>query len=203
MQYTYLIGIDEAGRGPLAGPVAVGIACVPPHFNWDEIPGVTDSKLLTPRKREAIYVRAMELHAQKELYISVQLESARVIDKIGIVPAVNKAMQSCLKKAEGVLMFVPQECEIRLDGSLKAPERFMNQRTIIGGDAKEKVIGLASICAKVTRDRYMESLALQAPYLRYDLSTHKGYGTKKHCEMIRTHGLSDIHRASFCSRLIV
>jgi len=203
MGHAYIIGIDEAGRGPLAGPVAVGVVCVSTDFNWEAIPGVADSKLLSPKKREAIYARAKELQTQKKLYGCVELASAQMIDQIGIVGAINEAMRICLERVEAELGFGPEECEVRLDGALKAPQRFVSQRTIIKGDVKEKVIGLASILAKVTRDLHMVQLAQQAPYMPYDLSTHKGYGTRKHCEMIRLYGLSDIHRASFCSRLIV
>jgi ribonuclease HII len=199
----YIIGIDEAGRGPLAGPVAVGVAMVSTDFDWKLLSGVGDSKQVTPKIREVIFARAKEL-AQKELLIySVVMTSANKIDKIGIVPAIKQALEKALAK---VVKTKPElifgDFYVKLDGGLKAPKEFLNQETIIKGDAKELVIGLASIMAKVTRDKYMEKLAKQMQYMAYDFATHKGYGTKKHREAINRNGLSKEHRASFCQRCI-
>src|SRR5690606_35077025 len=95
----------------------------------------------------------------------------------------------------------PEECEVLLDGSLKAPANFLNQKTIIKGDSLEPVIGLASILAKVTRDRHMERIGKRSELAPYCLNVHKGYGTKLHREMIKLHGLSAIHRQSFCRNI--
>jgi len=199
MKIKYLIGIDEAGRGPLAGPVSVGVVCIPIGFNWAVIPGVNDSKKLTEKKREEIFSIAEKLKKEKKLDYAVVMTSAKIIDEIGIVPAVNKAMQQALKK----LAVLPENCKVKLDGSLRAPKEFMKQETIIKGDAKEKVIGLASILAKVTRDRYMVTIAKKEAYKYYNFAIHKGYGTKAHREAIDANGLSNIHRKSFCRRLVV
>lgn len=191
----WLVGVDEAGRGPLAGPVAVGVAVVPMDFDWDLIPGVGDSKKVTPLKREAIWQRASELKSSQIIDYKVSLVSATVIDTNGITHAVRLGIERCLTALE----LDPQACDVRLDGLLKAPNEFKTQATIIKGDSKEKSIGLASIMAKVTRDRHMERLSLKHPEYGFDI--HKGYGTKSHREMILQHGLSPAHRASFCRNL--
>lgn len=194
----FLIGIDEAGRGPLAGPVTVGIVSLPINFDWTLIPGVGDSKKISPQKREEIFKRASSLKKEGTLDFQVISSSSLVIDSKGIVYAINRAMEQGLKKLE----LKPKECRVLLDGSLTAPAQFPNQQTIIKGDASEQIIGLASILAKVTRDRYMMKIGQGAEFLPYDFAVHKGYGTKKHCESIRKHGLSSLHRKSFCRNLL-
>jgi ribonuclease HII len=190
----WLIGIDEAGRGPLAGPVAVGVVVVPVGFEWTVLPGVGDSKKIRPEKREEIFRQATALRRSGILNYVVVQSSAKAIDTVGIVGAVNVAMGKALLK----LQLDPKDCEVRLDGSLHAPSVFLNQKTIIRGDDSEPVIGLASIMAKVTRDRHMTRMGMKPEFAPYDLALHKGYGTKKHRELIKIHGLSDIHRMSFC-----
>ena len=190
----YIAGVDEAGRGPLAGPVAVGVALVPVDFDWDLIPGVGDSKKVSAENREAIFRHAKTLKKQGVLNFAVVLVQASTIDRIGITHAVQKGIEGCLKK----LQPDPRSTKILLDGLLHAPHVFIHQETIIKGDAKEKVIGLASICAKVTRDAHMVRVAGNYPQYLFDV--HKGYGTKKHIEAIRAHGLSPIHRRSFTKR---
>jgi len=192
-----LVGIDEVGRGPLAGPVAVGVVVIPRDFDWSLIPGVGDSKQVKPKYRDAIFNQAKKLRQQKVLNWQVTMVTAEVIDKKGIVFAINQAMEKSIKK----LNLVPEQCQIKLDGSLKAPIIYKFQETIIKGDSKEKVIGLASIVAKVTRDQYMERLGSKAEYLIYDFATNKGYGTLAHRQAIKKNGLSIIHRQSFCRRL--
>lgn len=193
----WLVGVDEAGRGPLSGPVAVGVAVVPREFNWEMIPGVGDSKQVKEKNREAIFLLAKQLKKKKRLDFTVVLVSAKVIDKIGISGAVRQGIETGLKK----LTLVPEECEVRLDGLLFAPTPYKNQKTIIKGDSQEKIIGLASILAKVTRDRYMTRLALKYP--EYKFAQHKGYGTLLHRSLIKKYGLSDVHRQTFCQRLKV
>ncbi len=191
---THIIGIDEAGRGPLAGPVAIGIVCVPPSFDWDVIPGVGDSKKVSAKNRETIFRRAQFLRRQGILNFVVVQISARVIDRVGITKAVSLGITRGL----GRLNMNPKFADVRLDGLLHAPLEYIHQKTIIKGDVKEKVIGLASICAKVTRDRTMVCLVRMYPTYGFDI--HKGYGTKAHIEAIQKYGLSKIHRRSFTKR---
>ncbi len=195
----YLLGIDEAGRGPLAGPVAVGVVLVKKDFDWGMILGVGDSKKITPKNREAVFGQAEILKKNGSLDFHVTMTSAKDIDTIGIVPSINKAMLNCLNNLKKRNSFGEKEVVIKLDGALRAPSNFPNQETIIKGDAKELCIGLASIMAKVTRDRYMEKISVKYP--EYDFAKHKGYGTKTHRESIKKYGFCNIHRRSFCTKL--
>lgn len=197
----WVIGIDEAGRGPLAGPVAVGIALVPSDFDWNLIPGVGDSKQIAAKKREALFRRAKVLQKNNILDFAVVMVSAKVIDRKGIVYAVQTAMVKALKQFKLRNSLVEREVLVKLDGGLKAPKEYVNQETIIKGDAKEKVIGLASIMAKVTRDRYMERIAALPQFAPYDFAQHKGYGTKAHREAIATYGFSPEHRQTYCKNI--
>lgn len=192
-----LVGIDEAGRGPLAGPVAVGIAVVPGKFDWSKLPGVNDSKKLTEKKREEIFKAAQRLKAAGQLDYAVSMVAAKVIDKTGIVPSINLAMERALRSLE----LEPNDCSVKLDGGLKAPHIYVYQETIIKGDSKEKVIGLASIMGKVTRDHYMVRKSKDSIFAPYDFATHKGYGTKKHRASIAKYGMSTEHRESFCKNI--
>jgi ribonuclease HII len=196
--YKYVIGIDEAGRGPLAGPVAVGIVLVPVNFDWRNLSGVGDSKALSPKKRENVHEAALSLAREFGLVPAVVFKSAKEIDKKGIAVVIKEAIVEGIDEVTAKVGASPLECLVLLDGSLKAPSQYQNQKTIIKGDAKESVIGLASIFAKVTRDAYMVSLAHKKAFISYDFATHKGYGTKKHRETISRVGLSVEHRASFC-----
>ena len=200
----YIIGIDEAGRGPLAGPVSVGVVLIPHDFDWDLIPGVNDSKKLSAKKREVIFKRALELVAAGELWYSVQMPTAKQIDTKGISVVIRAAMEKGLREVmaenpRGPLGF--REVMVKLDGSLYAPAEFVHQETIIKGDAKEKVIGLASIMAKVTRDRYMEKITNKPTLQVYNFAQHKGYGTLVHRTAIAKHGLSLEHRVSYCKNI--
>ncbi|MCR4281126.1 MAG: ribonuclease HII [Candidatus Kaiserbacteria bacterium] len=188
----YTIGIDEVGRGPLAGPVFVGAVIVPNHFDWETVAGVRDSKKLIPRKREEWYKKLHELREGGYLNFTTASSSAQMIDERGIVFAISSALAECLKNIDAY----PAECEILLDGSLHAPEEFTMQRTIIGGDDIEPVISMASIVAKVERDRLMTGLAVRFP--DYGFESHKGYGTALHMQAIRNFGMCELHRRSFC-----
>lgn len=192
----YIVGIDEAGRGPLAGPVAVGAVAVPHDFDWARIEGVRDSKKLSEKKREDVYTRMRALEGDGVLRVAVSFSDARDIDARGIVPAIYSALERALAS----LSLSPNSCEVLLDGGLKAPAQYTSQKTIIRGDDSERVISLASIAAKVSRDHLMLEEAKKFP--EYALEVHKGYGTKAHREAISRLGLSPIHRASFCTRLI-
>lgn len=201
-KFKAIIGIDEAGRGPLAGPVAVGVVIVKNDFAWTkELAGVNDSKKLSAAKRDDIFLKAKQLKKKKLLDYQVVLISAKVIDRVGIVPAITKALHQGLKKVMQRSELKEDQVLVKLDGGLKAPPEYLHQETIIKGDAKEKVIGLASIMAKVTRDQYMEKLSQKKEFAIYDFAKHKGYGTKIHRESIAKNGLSSEHRRSFCRNL--
>lgn len=190
--YTFsmrlILGVDEAGRGPLAGPVAVGVVSAPEGLDIsEEFPGVADSKKLREKRREEIFERLL---SHPTVRYTVELEDAKTIDREGIATAVRLALY------RGVNILAPDSAVVKvlLDGSLKAPPEY-KQETVIGGDATVPIISLASIAAKVTRDRLMCALAEQYP--EYAFEQHKGYGTKKHYEALRKHGLCAIHRQSF------
>ncbi|MDB5189174.1 MAG: rnhB [Parcubacteria group bacterium] len=187
----YIVGVDEAGRGPLAGPVSVGVICALEGFDFlAAFPGLNDSKKLTEKKREALFVRLQEEIRAGNIRAVVHLASAAKIDARGIVPSV----QGALYKGVRALLPNPEEGKVYLDGSLKAPPEY-EQETIIGGDGKVPAIMLASIAAKVTRDRLMKKLA--PTYPQYQFEIHKGYGTKGHYEALRAHGPCEIHRMTF------
>lgn len=187
-----LIGVDEAGRGPLAGPVAVGVVAVPKGYNIRKaFPGVADSKKLTSSAREKLYELLLEKAKKGEVQFCVRFSTAATIDKHGLTRAVRSAVWG------GVRALAPEPAGVRvlLDGLLKAPPQYV-QQTIIRGDQSEPVISLASIAAKVKRDRLMKRLAKQYP--EYGFDQHKGYGTPEHYARLRKHGLSNLHRRSFC-----
>ena len=191
----YLIGIDEAGRGPLAGPVSVGAVMIPTNFDWNLIEGVRDSKKLSERAREKIFERTVELKKASQLHFAVATSSAVYIDTYGIVPAIKRALAEVLLRLESE----PGRCRVVLDGSLSAPQEYVHQETIIRGDDTEPVISLASIMAKVTRDRLMKRLSSKYPVYGFDV--HKGYGTPAHIRSINESGLCELHRKTFCARL--
>ncbi|MFA5736999.1 MAG: ribonuclease HII [Candidatus Paceibacterota bacterium] len=195
-EVKYLVGIDEAGRGALAGPVAVGM------FVWSlemgellrAVPGYPvgcDSKKLTPRKRERWFAFLIDLAKRTGAICQVSFVGESYIDRAGIVPAVTKGIEACLDKLPGE----PTEYFLKLDGSLKAPEKFIYQNTIIKGDEKEPIISFASILAKVSRDKKMIKMADN--FADYGLEKHKGYGTKEHFAKVAEKGLSPCHRRSY------
>lgn len=187
----FLLGVDEAGRGPLAGPVSVGVVAVPEGFDVArEFPGVADSKKLSEKNREKIFTELETRSALGDVRFLVELESADVIDREGISAAVRRAV------FRGVNALAPDAALVRvqLDGALRAPAEYA-QETIIHGDALVPLISLASIAAKVVRDRLMVHLASQYP--DYGFEKHKGYGTRLHYEMLEEHGPCIIHRRSF------
>ena len=193
---SWVVGIDEAGRGPLAGPVAVGLVKVPNNFDWEKLPGVGDSKRVSPKIRERIFAQAQVLKQAGAIdFVVVQL-SAHHIDTNGISSAIKLAIKKGLK----TLQVETDSSYIKLDGSLKAPSEY-SQETIIKGDAKELVIGLASILAKVTRDTYMCKVAKLPEFAAYNFSQHKGYGTREHRRVIAALGLSVEHRATYCQNV--
>jgi len=189
------VGIDEVGRGPLAGPLVV-CACaqegkIPKEF-WND---VGDSKQVNEKKREEIFQMAHAYKKEGLLRFALANVTAKEIDRIGMTAATRKGVKEALRKLD----IAPEESDVRLDGLLYAPKEFKKQRTIIKGDQKEKLIGLASIIAKVARDTYMTRQARKYP--EYGFERHKGYGTREHREAIRKHGNSPLHRASFCRNI--
>lgn len=205
MAIKYIIGIDEVGRGPLAGPVTVAAVCIrnttikdvrnPVSDIFEMFEGLNDSKKVTPKKREEIFCLIEQAKKDGLLEFSVFSLGNKTIDRKGIVPATQLALDACLKE----LASDHESTHILLDGGLRADERYTHQETIIKGDTKEPLIMLASIIAKVTRDRYMCELALKYP--NYGFQKHKGYGTKAHYEAIKEYGVCSLHRATFLKKL--
>jgi ribonuclease HII len=191
----YLIGVDEVGRGPLAGPVAVGAFLVPVGFDFAHFQGVRDSKKLPPHRREAFVRLVEEKEKAGEVKYAVSFVSSEQIDKRGLSYAIKKALSTSLQKLKEKELFLEDECLVLLDGGLKAPAQFKYQKTIIKGDDKEKVISLASVVAKVTRDHRLMKLSKKYP--QYQFHINKGYGTKQHREHLEHYGPCPIHRRSF------
>ena len=205
----FLIGIDEVGRGPIAGAVAVGAFCIPLK-NLPKVRrlfrGVKESKQLSESKRE-YWFKIIEKAARSDLaWFSVAFQSEKVIDRKGLSYAIKTALSGSLRavmtassgnsKSSEV---GPRHVRILLDGGLKAPIEFIDQKTIIKGDEKEMVIALASICAKVSRDRKMNILVKR--HSLYGFEKHKGYGTRGHYKAIRKYGILPIHRRSFLKNM--
>ncbi len=199
----FVVGIDEAGRGPLAGPVAVGIVVAPANVDLRAaFPGVNDSKKLSEKKREEIYKQMKDQRGkikdkedtgkkfQDTIRYTVVFASAKVIDEKGISFAVRQSIYKGIRK----LVPDPRNHYVLLDGLLKAPPEY-SQQTIIRGDASEPIISLASIAAKVTRDRHMVHLSRKYP--SYGFGQHKGYGTKAHLRALFELGPCAIHRKTY------
>ncbi len=183
-----IIGIDEAGRGPLAGPVVVaGVKIQSAKTAKRLLAGIRDSKKLSAKKRERWF---SVLSSRPEIEYAVARVGPAVIDRINISRAANLAARRAhwkLSRGRGGIYAL-------LDGGLYLPDS-IPQETIIKGDEKIPLIAAASIIAKVTRDRIMLRLHKKFPQYRFDL--HKGYGTRLHKEYIRRHGYSEVHRRTF------
>lgn len=196
-----MLGVDEAGRGPLAGPVAVGVVVVPEGFDvLREFPGVADSKKLSEKKREEIFTMLETRVAKGDARFQVEFENAKAIDDEGITTSVYKALARGVNKLTAECGSQTSKClrkpdfRILLDGALRAPPEYA-QETIVNGDELVPIISLASVAAKVARDRVMCTLAKEHPH--YGFEKHKGYGTQAHYEALKKHGLCVIHRRSF------
>lgn len=183
----YVAGIDEVGRGPLAGPLTLGLVACKKKF-LRIFKGIRDSKKLSTRKREEWFrkVKSEKLKA-RSLTFSI---NNKIIDKIGLTKATEICVLRLLKKAK-----IGLKTKIFLDGGLKAPKKYINQKTIIKGDEKIPIIAVASIIAKVTRDRLMVRMAKKFP--NYGFEFHKGYGTNLHFRKIKKFGVCPIHRRDF------
>jgi ribonuclease HII len=178
--YHFIAGIDEVGRGPIAGPVVAAAVILKEDCF---IPGLTDSKKLSAAMREKFY----EIINENALAIGIGIVSPEVIDKINIYEATKLAMKSAIKE------LVLQPDYLLIDAMrLDLP---ITQESIIKGDAKSVTIAASSVIAKITRDRMMIDLAKQFP--EYGFDQHMGYGTKYHLDALKTHGITEHHRKSF------
>ena len=182
--YQVICGVDEAGRGPLAGPVCAAAVILPKHL---EIPGLTDSKKMTDKKRRELF----PLIQEQAVAYGIGLASQEEIDEINILQATFLAMERALSQ----LNVRPDM--VLIDGN-REREFGVPVQTVIKGDSLSANIAAASILAKVTRDNLMMELALQYP--QYGFEIHKGYGTKAHYEALRQYGASPIHRRSFLKK---
>ncbi len=198
----YIIGIDEVGRGPLAGPVAVGAVLIyAEHYRRVAkiFPVVKDSKKLSAKKREEWLVKIREAEKAGLLATAVAFVSSGSIDKKGIAPSIRTALAKALATVTST-KGSPLWIRVLLDGGLKAPMEYENQETIIKGDEKELVIALASIVAKVTRDAKMIKLGKKLP--AYGFEKHKGYGTRAHYSAIKKYGVTPHHRKTFLKGIV-
>ncbi len=184
--YHFICGIDEAGRGPLAGPVVAGAVILPKD---DPILYLNDSKKLSEKKRAMLYEEIMACAAA----VGVGMASHTRIDEINILQATYEAMRAAVKN-------LPVKPEILLNDAVTIPEVDIPQVPIIKGDAKSVSIAAASIIAKVTRDRIMVEYDKEFP--GYGFAGHKGYGTKAHIEALKELGPSPIHRRTFIKKFV-
>lgn len=184
--YEYICGIDEAGRGPLCGPVVAAAVILK---KGDKIEGVNDSKKLSEKKRETVF----EAIKERAVAWSVGIVDEKTIDKINILEATRLAM----KKAVEGLCTKPEYALV--DAEKKVPID-IPYTPIIKGDALSESIAAASIIAKVTRDRLV--IELDKKYPEYNFAKNKGYGTREHTEAIKKYGLCDAHRRSFCKKFM-
>ena len=200
MRVEWQIGIDEAGRGALAGPVCVGAVLYPDDLDWKEAfslvtkrgkPKLRDSKQLTAQQRDILFDY---ITAHGRLRHASAFVDAKTIDEIGIVNAANEAAAVAVQE----LGIRPSRVEVLLDAGLRVPGKW-SQESFIRGDERMPAIALASIVAKVTRDRFMEDLAETHAAYRFD--EHKGYGTADHRKRIKREGVCELHRVTFCTKL--
>lgn len=182
-----IAGVDEAGRGPLAGPVVAAAAILNVD---DDFIYLNDSKKVTPKRRDILYGDIMN----RTIY-GIGIVSAEEIDEMNILQATYKAMRMAIDK-------LSKRPEVLLNDAVIIPgiDESIHQEKIIKGDAKSVSIAAASILAKVTRDRYMEELGEKYP--EYGFEKHKGYGTKAHIEVIKKYGITPEHRKTFLKNII-
>jgi len=172
----------------------VGVVKISTNFDRKFFKGIKDSKKLSETKREKWFKKISEVKPRRNLEFTVSLVSEKIIDKHGIAYAIRLGIKRCLDKLK-----VKATDQIFLDGGIKAPEKFIHQKTIIKGDEKMSVISLASVCAKVTRDRYMVRLSKKYP--KYGFDVHKGYGTLMHRQNIKKYGPVGPYRRTFLKHL--
>lgn len=184
----HIIGIDEAGRGPWAGPVSAGAVCLPlDHTDLTQaLKGVRDSKQLSARQRDNVYETIKEV----ALAWGIGHSTAQEIDEIGIVPATILAMTRALDAALKDADFTP-DC-LFIDDMILPELRHVHQVSMIEGDSRSLSIAAASVLAKVWRDTYM--LEIDAEFPQYGFAEHKGYGTAKHQAALKKYGVTPVHR---------
>lgn len=186
-QYSVICGVDEAGRGPLAGPVYAAAVILSPDTVID---GLNDSKKLTEKKREALFPIIQE----KAVAYGIGFATEQEIDEVNILNATFLAMRRAVEQ-------LPIQPDLLLiDGNQKPKIGVCEEVTVIKGDAKSMSIAAASVLAKVSRDRFM--LELAEKYSQYGFEKHKGYGTKLHYEKIAEYGIAPIHRRTFLKKII-
>lgn len=183
--YSLICGVDEAGRGPLAGPVFAAAAILPKGL---ESIGLDDSKKLSPKKRENLF----EIITKNAVSYAIGTATEKEIDEINILNATMLAM----RRAVDSLSIKPDF--LIVDGN-KTPGAISHEKAVIKGDGRSLSIAAASILAKVSRDRYMAELSKKYPM--YQFEKHKGYPTKLHYEMIEKYGVSDVHRKTFLKKI--
>lgn len=183
--YAAICGVDEAGRGPLAGPVYAAAVILPQGL---EIPGLNDSKKLSEKKREALFD---VIRAQAVAYAVASVDE-QVIDEINILQATFLAMRRAVEA-------LPAAADYAIIDGNRLPPLAIPAETLIKGDALSPSVAAASILAKVSRDHYM--LELDERYPQYQFAKHKGYGTKLHYEMLAAYGPAPCHRRSFLKKL--
>lgn len=184
--YKYICGVDEAGRGPLCGPVVASAVILPKDIC---IEGVNDSKKLSEKKREKLYDEIMA----RALAVGIGISDVDVIEKVNILNATKLAMIQAINDLQITPDYVIVDGNQKIDITIPLD-------TVIKGDSKSESIACASIIAKVTRDRML--LKYDKEYPEYGFSKHKGYGTKLHIEAIKEYGITPIHRPSFCQKFI-
>ena len=184
--YNYVCGVDEAGRGPLAGPVCAAAVILPKGLIID---GVNDSKKLTEKKREALF----DVICDRALAYSIVFADVDEIESVNILRATMNTMKRAVEGLDVKADFA------YIDGNSK-PSLEIDSECIVKGDAKSMSVACASILAKVSRDRLMLEYAKEYP--EYSFEKHKGYGTKVHIEAIKDHGPCPIHRPSFLTKIL-
>ncbi len=200
----YIVGIDEVGRGPIAGPVAVSAFLflakesenLIAEFKEETGLPIRDSKKLTKKQRQKWFDYLKKRKDDGVCDFAVSLVSNEMIDKFGIVSSIKKALNNSLEK-------ITKDKDINhvlvyLDGGLRAEEKYLNQETLIKGDELISIISLASIVAKVSRDKIMEDYG--RVYKNYGFEKNVGYGTRAHYEAIKKYGITKIHRKSFLNQ---
>ena len=182
--YTVICGVDEAGRGPLAGPVCAAAVILPDHL---ELPGLNDSKKLSDKKRRELF----PLIKEQAIAYGIGLASEKEIDEINILQATYLAMERAIAQLEG-------KADLALIDGNRAKDFGLPVKTVVKGDSLSASIAAASILAKVTRDDMMEQYAVEYP--GYGFEIHKGYGTKAHYAALTEKGACPIHRMTFLKK---
>ena len=183
--YKYIAGVDEVGRGPLAGPVVAAAVILPEDF---DVPGVDDSKKLSEKRREELF----DIITERAVAYGIGMADHSIIDEINILQATKLAMKEAISSLQ-------QQPDYILFDAMRIDDLEIPQESVIKGDAKVLAVAAASIVAKVTRDRMM--VEYSAEYPGYAFEKNKGYGTKAHYEGLREYGMCPIHRRTFLRNL--